>query len=124
MNIKVGTPIAITNFSKMYKFCDSKGRPIIPTSYKSLSKHFDNLIVVEVGEEFIKAKIVANNLYTIKDIEIGDFEIQKSYYVINSITGAVEIVKEAPYMAQLLGLVFESEEEALQFIENKEKENN
>lgn len=124
MNVKVGTPIAITNLSKMYKFCDTKGRPVIPTSYKSLSKHFDNLEVIEVGEEFIKAKIVANDLYIVRDIELTDFEVLESHYVINTMTGAIEIVKDVPYMAQLLGLVFDTEEDAINFIENKEKENN
>jgi len=122
--IKNGTFVKITNLEKNYKFVDAKGRSILPSSYKSIAKHFDNLKIVNANydnDEYV-ANVMANKLYFVTGISESDVEIIQTYWTIDLETGkAIQIEHPAKAM-YILGLVFKTEESAVNFyIAEKEK---
>lgn len=120
--IKVGTFIKITNLEKKYKFVDAKGRAIIPSSYKAIVNHFDNLRVTSIENNIITANVMANKLYFVTGINESDVEIVDTFWTIDVNTGAVVQIEKPSKAMEILGLVFKSEQGAINFyVAKKEK---
>jgi hypothetical protein len=119
--IKVGTFVKITNLDKIYKFVDAKGRAILPSSYKSIANHFDNLQVISNDEGNYVLNVIANKLYFVTNVDENDIEIVNTYWTIDLNNGkAIQIDKPTKPM-YILGLVFKTEKEAIDFYNSKKE---
>lgn len=119
--IKNGTFVKITNLEKNYKFVDAKGRPILPSSYKAIAKHFDNLKITSVENGNYVANIMANKLYFVTGIEEADIEIIETYWTIDLNNGKIVQIETPTKTMEILGLVFKTEEAATNFFNAKKE---
>lgn len=119
--IKNGTFVKITNLEKTYIFVDAKGRPVLPSSYKSIAKHFDNLQITKIEDGIYTANVMANKLYFVTDIEASDIEVIETYWTIDLTTGEVIQIEKPTKTMYILGLVFKTEEAANNFFNDKKE---
>ena len=112
---KNGTFVKITNLEKTYKFVDAKGRPILPSSYKAISKHFDNLQIISNVDGIYTANVMANRLYFVTGIENSDIEAIETYWTVDINNGNIIQVEKPTKAMQILGLVFKTEKAATDF---------
>lgn len=118
---KNGTFVKITNLEKTYKFVDAKGRPILPSSYKAVARHFDNLQIISNEDGIYTANVMANKLYFVTDIENSDIEAIETYWTIDINNGNIIQVEKPTKAMQILGLVFKTEEAATNFYNAKKE---
>lgn len=119
--IKNGSFVKITNLEKTYKFVDAKGRTMLPSSYKSITKHFDNLQVVCHDNDNYTVNVMANKLYFVTGISEADIEPIETFWTIDLNTGKVIQIETPTKAMYILGLVFKTEEAAINFYTAKKE---
>jgi len=119
--IKNGTFVKITNLEKTYKFVDAKGRPVLPSSYKAIARHFDNLQITANVDGIYTANVMANKLYFVTGIEASDVEVIDTYWTIDLNNGNIIQVEKPTKVMYILGLVFKTEEAATNFYNAKKE---